>query len=73
MRSRRSWTRPDEEQCLGPGVDRDLVMLEQVAADEVTELRVVGRRVTTSRPERLNSPASAAPGALAAPSIPPER
>jgi len=32
----------DEEQCLGPGVDRDLVMLEQVAADEVTELRVAG-------------------------------
>ena len=32
----------DEEQCLGPGVDPDLVMLEQVAADQVTELGVAG-------------------------------
>jgi len=32
----------DEEQGLGPGVDPDLVMLEQVAPDQVAELGVTG-------------------------------
>ena len=32
----------DEEQSLGPGVDPHLVMLEQVAADQVAELGVAG-------------------------------